>query len=276
MGSRSDQLAELIRSADRAHSIGRPVAVGFSNGANIAWSTLLRHPEALSAAVLMRPLMPFDPRPFSSVARRDPGADPGWTAGHERDPQPSHRGGRGAPARPAPRSPFEWVDAAHVQTDEDVEIAAGWLAAHADRLSATRATCARSHRSLPSPIYRVGTTQPPTEGNPIMRRRSQPPSSPFRWMAVISLLVAVATACGDDGETSGGGAGPAEGGSTAEEPGDPGDGRAPTAEDRLPGAVLVVPPHAGRRRGRSLRGPRLRRVTGDDAGSDHSRGARVR
>ena len=33
-----------------------------------------------------------------------------------------------------------------------------------------------------------------------MRKRSQPPSSPVRWMAIISLLVAVATACGDDGD----------------------------------------------------------------------------
>ena len=57
-----------------------------------------------------------------------------------------------------------------------------------------------------------------------MRKRSQPPSSPVRWMAIISLLVAVATACGDDGETSGGSAGSTEGGSTEEESGDPGDG----------------------------------------------------
>ena len=139
MWSRSDQLAELIRGADREHSIGRPVAVGFSNGANIAWSTLLRHPEALSAAVLMRPLMPFDPRPFTSALDGTPVLILGGR--QDTNVTPSQAIEVGEALREAGAEvTFEWVDAAHVQTDEDVEIAARWLAAHADRLSTTART----------------------------------------------------------------------------------------------------------------------------------------
>ena len=37
------------------------VAIGFSNGANIAASTLLLHPGLLSGAVLLRAMVPFEP-----------------------------------------------------------------------------------------------------------------------------------------------------------------------------------------------------------------------
>jgi phospholipase/carboxylesterase len=39
----------------------RIAAVGYSNGANIAASVLLTHPNALAAAVLFRPMVPFVP-----------------------------------------------------------------------------------------------------------------------------------------------------------------------------------------------------------------------
>jgi predicted esterase len=39
----------------------RVVAVGFSNGANIAASLLLSHPGVLAGAVLLRPMVPFEP-----------------------------------------------------------------------------------------------------------------------------------------------------------------------------------------------------------------------
>jgi phospholipase/carboxylesterase len=39
----------------------RRVAVGFSNGANIAAATLLLRPEAFDAAVLLAPMVPFSP-----------------------------------------------------------------------------------------------------------------------------------------------------------------------------------------------------------------------
>ena len=39
----------------------KPIAVGFSNGANIAASLLFTNPEALTGAVLMRAMTPCEP-----------------------------------------------------------------------------------------------------------------------------------------------------------------------------------------------------------------------
>ena len=46
------------------------VAVGFSNGANIAGSVLLSSPDTLSAAVLFRPMVPFVPQSPASLEGR--------------------------------------------------------------------------------------------------------------------------------------------------------------------------------------------------------------
>src|SRR5690606_38487933 len=53
--------AAFVARAREAYGIAKPIAVGFSNGANIAWSLLLRHPDTLAGAVLMRAMMPFAP-----------------------------------------------------------------------------------------------------------------------------------------------------------------------------------------------------------------------
>ena len=43
-------------------------AVGFSNGANIAASLLLLHPRILAGAVLLSPMVPFEPDPSSGLS----------------------------------------------------------------------------------------------------------------------------------------------------------------------------------------------------------------
>jgi phospholipase/carboxylesterase len=58
---RTTQLGRFIRAAREAYRIEAPVAVGHSNGANIAWSLIFSDPSSLSGAVLFRPLMPIDP-----------------------------------------------------------------------------------------------------------------------------------------------------------------------------------------------------------------------
>lgn len=60
---RTHALAEFVAAAARHHGFdaARLVAVGFSNGANIAASLLLRRPESLAAAVLLRPMVVLDP-----------------------------------------------------------------------------------------------------------------------------------------------------------------------------------------------------------------------
>ena len=60
---RTDELAAFVGAAAEAYDRNpdRIAALGFSNGANIAVSLLLRHPTLLRAAALLRPMLPYEP-----------------------------------------------------------------------------------------------------------------------------------------------------------------------------------------------------------------------
>ena len=70
---RTNELADFVTAADQLYNIDskRIVAVGYSNGANIAASVLLLRPEIFSAAILFRAMVPLIPetRPNLSSAR---------------------------------------------------------------------------------------------------------------------------------------------------------------------------------------------------------------
>ena len=61
--NRTHELAGFIKQATGEYDLnpGRLYAMGFSNGANIAASLLLLHPELLAGAVLLRVMTPFEP-----------------------------------------------------------------------------------------------------------------------------------------------------------------------------------------------------------------------
>jgi phospholipase/carboxylesterase len=64
---RSAELAQFVAVARKKYALPPPIALGFSNGANIAWSLLLRDPKLLGGAILMRAMLPFDPRPLPDL-----------------------------------------------------------------------------------------------------------------------------------------------------------------------------------------------------------------
>lgn len=84
--ARARQLADFVAHARERYELAdAPVAVGFSNGANIAAAMLLLHPGSLSAALLFRPMVPLVPDPPPSLrnvrvliaaGRNDPIATP--------------------------------------------------------------------------------------------------------------------------------------------------------------------------------------------------------
>jgi glyoxalase family protein len=70
---RTEDLAKFIAGAAATYSL-KPegiVAVGFSNGANIAGSLLLRRPGLVRAAVLLSPMIPFEPDPVPNLTGTD-------------------------------------------------------------------------------------------------------------------------------------------------------------------------------------------------------------
>jgi phospholipase/carboxylesterase len=56
---RANELADFVVEAREAYGLPAPIALGFSNGANIAAATLLLRPEALAGAVLIRAMVPL-------------------------------------------------------------------------------------------------------------------------------------------------------------------------------------------------------------------------
>ena len=60
---RTKELADFVKDASNMYSfnLNKTIAVGFSNGANIAASLLLSYPETIKGAILFRAMVPFIP-----------------------------------------------------------------------------------------------------------------------------------------------------------------------------------------------------------------------
>lgn len=126
---RAQELADWLVVARAAYDVeDRPaVAVGFSNGANIAAALLLRRPEVLSGAVLFRATLPMEPGAvpdvrgrhiFMAEARDDPYVR---IADAERLMALLEEGGANVTAR--------WTDGGHGLNPADVAAARTWFAA---------------------------------------------------------------------------------------------------------------------------------------------------
>jgi predicted esterase/catechol 2,3-dioxygenase-like lactoylglutathione lyase family enzyme len=70
LARQTDALAEFVDAAATAYRIDRDhiVAAGFSNGANIAASLLLRHGAHVRGAVLLSPMLPFEPEKLPDLS----------------------------------------------------------------------------------------------------------------------------------------------------------------------------------------------------------------
>ncbi|WP_375787452.1 alpha/beta hydrolase [Bradyrhizobium sp. Pha-3] len=64
---RALELGAFVEDAGRRHGIAAPVAVGFSNGANIAAALVLMKPEVLAGAVLLRAMVPLSDPPKAKL-----------------------------------------------------------------------------------------------------------------------------------------------------------------------------------------------------------------
>jgi predicted esterase len=124
LAARTAQLDAFVQAATAAYGVDatRLVAVGFSNGANVAASLLLRRPDALAGALLLRAMVPFEPE--APAARPTVAPRVAIVSGRS-DPivpvaQPTRLAellrAAGAEVR------LEWAEGGHQLTPRDVEV----------------------------------------------------------------------------------------------------------------------------------------------------------
>ena len=67
---RTHELADFVEQASAEYRLNRQnvLAVGYSNGANIAGSLLLLRPQTLAGAILLRPMVPIVPEPLPDLS----------------------------------------------------------------------------------------------------------------------------------------------------------------------------------------------------------------
>jgi predicted esterase len=123
-----DLVGFLTESMDR-YGLGPvpPIALGFSNGANMAAAMLLLHPGALSGALLLRPMVPLVPdqiprlndiRVLIAAGRQDPIVRPEQTQALA-----------DLLARAGADVTLHWTRAGHSLTREDLEACERWMSA---------------------------------------------------------------------------------------------------------------------------------------------------
>jgi phospholipase/carboxylesterase len=124
---RTHELADFVDVAVGAYDLGerRPVAVGLSNGANIAAAMLLLRPEVLGGALLIRPMVPLTPEVLPDL----------------RGLPVQINAGQLDPLVPAPQSEalatllreagasvdLRWIAGGHALTREDLEAGRAWF-----------------------------------------------------------------------------------------------------------------------------------------------------
>lgn len=65
---RAGELADFVAESRLAYGLDTPMALGFSNGANIAAALLLLRPEALAGGVLLRAMVPLRQMPSPDLS----------------------------------------------------------------------------------------------------------------------------------------------------------------------------------------------------------------
>lgn len=130
---RAGELAGFVAEARARHGLGAPVAVGFSNGANIAAALMLLWPGVLAGAVLLRAMTPLRTtaawRPPVGVLEDAPvlllsgAADP-MVAPADAARLASQLAAAGG------RVEHRTVPAGHGLSQADVDIAAEWMREH--------------------------------------------------------------------------------------------------------------------------------------------------
>lgn len=139
LARRTEDLAQFVEAAIRAYQLDgdNVYAIGFSNGANIAGSVLLRRPGLLRGAVLLSPMVPFEPDPLPNLAGTGVFIGAGRTDGIA---PPDHSEQLRALLRRAGADvTLHWHPGGHTIARSELEAAQNWLAAQTQQVRTTEA-----------------------------------------------------------------------------------------------------------------------------------------
>ncbi|HVE37627.1 MAG TPA: alpha/beta hydrolase [Nitrososphaeraceae archaeon] len=124
---RTDELADfIVKSSLTYHfNLKRLVAVGYSNGANIGASLLLRRPEVLAGAILFRAMVPYVPNVLPDLSKKSIILVEGL-----RDPVVSKEEAENLLKifnKARSNVTIQWQGSGHNLAQEDIDSAKGWL-----------------------------------------------------------------------------------------------------------------------------------------------------
>ncbi|MBN8618188.1 MAG: alpha/beta hydrolase [Anaerolineae bacterium] len=131
--ARTHELADWVESAVTAYGIDPAslVAVGYSNGANIAASMLLLRPGVVPRAVLLRAMFPLQPEPFPQLSGTDVLISAGRMDGMI--PQVSTEKLAGILREAGAEVKLTWLNVDHGLVYDDLHGAQRWIAETAAR-----------------------------------------------------------------------------------------------------------------------------------------------
>jgi predicted esterase len=127
LARRTDELAEFIDAAAKTYRLDRSriIAAGFSNGANIAASLLLRRGAVVRGALLLSPMLPFEPDRLTDLS-----ATAVFIGAGERDPMASRetveRLGT-VLTQAGAQVTMHWTPSGHSVTKEELDAAREWI-----------------------------------------------------------------------------------------------------------------------------------------------------
>jgi phospholipase/carboxylesterase len=126
--ARAHELADFVAAARREYGLAAPVALGYSNGANIAAAVLLLRPEVLSGGILLRAMVPLH---SAGAAAGALAGKPALIVSGARDPiAPSANAARLKATLEQAGAQVEHriLPGGHELSRDDVEFARAWLA----------------------------------------------------------------------------------------------------------------------------------------------------
>jgi len=127
---RALELGDFVADARKQYGIAAPVAVGFSNGANIAAALLLLKPDVLAGAILLRAMVPLSDPPKTDLLKPELGGKPILLLSGQSDPiVPATNSAKLAAllSEAGARVDHKVLPAGHQLSQADVTLARNWI-----------------------------------------------------------------------------------------------------------------------------------------------------